>query len=460
MKIEFQNDLIKYLVQRKEARKYIQAVGSELFDSHVTKAVFDLLQSFDERYNSQPSIGNLMEFFDRELKQSDSKLDLSDVSEEIGKEIKNIYKPFSANTNQIREIIIQEYQSKLMRDLFIEKSADLKTGNKETITDVFNSVSDIKRIGDNDFEEEDNRGIFALAEYGKAGRTITEGVPTYLKDLNKMTTAGGFHPPQLITFMGAPKSFKTGTLLNLAMNYVRDGKKVYYVDCENGENIILDRFYQSMLECTWSDYASGELDKTLEEIVKRFKTMGGDFKADFYPANSNTIADVEAELEHLKLEHGWEPDIVCYDYLDLMRPNDRKIIEKRLQIQAVYFDAIKLQKKLDMIGIGLSQVSKKAVGKRQIRMEDFAEDFGKAANTHAAFALCRTVEEAEAGVMRITPVVQRQGVGADSGMACFISINEAKMSLKEIRMEDWKAVVAEAEKGHDKTPRMEQLKDR
>jgi len=455
--------MIKYLVQRKEARKYIQAVGSELFDLDVTKTVFDLLQTFDERYNSQPSIGNMLEFFDREIRQAKSG-DLSDVYKEVEKEIKEIYRPFTANTNQIREIIIQEYQARLMKELFIEKGSELKTGDKDIIKDVFTRVSDIKRIGDNDFEQEDNRGIFALRQYGEGKRTIIEGSPTYLRQLNRMTSTGGFYSPQLVILMAAPKSFKTGTLINVAMNYVRDGKNVYYVDCENGEGKILDRFYQSMLGANWSEYSSGELDDTLKEMVGRFKAMGGEFKADFYPANSNTIADVEAELERLKLEHGWEPDIICYDYLDLMNPNDYKITEKRLKIQAVYFDAIKLQKKSGIFGIGLSQVSKGAVSQKIITMTDFAEDFGKAANCHAAFALCKIPDEEEAGVMRITPVAQRDGVGVSSGMACFVAVDESRMTVKEITKDEWKERVSAREKTTSKktSPRRNtaNLKDR
>lgn len=70
-------------------------------------------------------------------------------------------------------------------------------------------------------------------------------------------------------------------------------------------------------------------------------------------------------------------------------------------------------------------------------MTNFSEDFGKAANCHAAFALCRTPYEKEAGVMRIVPVLQRDGVAQHSNYSCFVDVDEARMTVKEIKYDEW-----------------------
>lgn len=110
---------------------------------------------------------------------------------------------------------------------------------------------------------------------------------------------------------------------------------------------------------------------------------------------------MNTELERLRDERGWVPDVILWDYPDLFEPTDKSIKDKRLKIQAVYFEIINLNHKWGCFSMGLSQISRNAVNKAVINMKDFAEDFGKAANCHAAFAICRTEEEMEAGTARL-----------------------------------------------------------
>lgn len=466
MKLEFQEDLIKFLVQNKEAKKYIEILEPDVFDLDNYKFVFSLLKGFFKKYKSLPSKGNLLEYFDRELKEAKYKgEDLTDTAKLVENTIRDIFIPLTANVQQIREIIIEEYQLKLMKNLLIENAGKLKTANADIVKDVFKQVSDIKKLGDYDLNEEENHGLFALADFGLSRKRQLNPSPTYLDGLNALTSVRGFYAPQLIIFMGGPKSFKTGFLINLALNYVRNGKKVYYVDCENGENRILDRFYQCMLEASWEEYNSGDLDDLHKEMVGRFKALGGDFLAEFYPAHTKSTQDVEIRLNELKMDFGWQPDIICWDYPDLMKPNDYRIKEKRLQIQAVYFDIINLQKKLGTFGLGLTQVGRNASRKSNRDETDFAEDFGKAANAHASFSLERDEDEREAGVMRVVPVVQRDGVPAHFKKACFVRVNEAKMLVSEISKSEWENSVLEVRtaNGKDtkkgKKPNKKDLKD-
>lgn len=437
MKLEFQEDLLKFLVQTKDAKRFLEYIEPDIFDLDTHYTVFGLLKSFTKKYGGQPNLPNLLEYFNKELKHSKEPLS-RDVISQVEETIRSAFDRFDGSADFIREVLIEQYQIKLMKNVFVTNSKKLKDGDAEVIKDVFRQVSDIKKLGDDSFDEEmQNRGEFLLKDHREGKYSVTEGEATYLKSLNRMTATLGFYSPQLVVFMGAPKSFKTGTLLNLAVNYVRDGYKVYYADCENGQDRIRDRARQAMLEATWDELVSGELNTTLTEMVGRYKAMGGDFKADFFPAHTKSIADIEAELEYLRDEFNWTPDIICYDYLDLFKPIDYRIKEKRLQIQAVYFDAIRLQKKWGMIGLSLSQVNRNAVNKDIIDMTGFAEDFGKAANVHAAFALCRSDAEREGGVMRIVPVVQRDGVAQHSHAACFVEVDEARMTVKEITAKEW-----------------------
>lgn len=435
--LEFQTDLLRFLAQAKDGRKYISALDSEFFDLNEQATVFSLLKDFDKKYGGAPSLGNMLEYFDKQILHQKQPVSNA-VYKLIEDTIRDVFKPFKANAEHIRDQILEQYQITLMKNLFKENAKELKNGDRELVNKLHREITRIKSIGDHTEDDENNRGQFLIADHKSGDYKIVEGAPTYLDSLNKMTSTGGFYSPQLIILMGAPKSFKTGALLNIGVKYARDGYNVYYADAENGQDKIRDRARQAMLECSVGELHSGEMDATLDEIVGRFKSFGGDFRADYYPAYSKTMNDVEAELDWLRDTHNWVPDMICYDYLDLFNPIDFKITEKRLKIQAVYHDAIKLQKRRGIFGFTLSQVKQAAVGKTLMTMGDFAEDFGKAHNCHAAFAICRDEVELQSGLMRLVPVAQRDGLPAHSNAVCFMQVSEGKMSLNEINFITWK----------------------
>lgn len=449
MHIDFQKDVLKFLVQRKDARKFIEVLESDLFDNDDHVTVFSLLKDFYSKYRGLPSQGNLMEHLNAILSTKKEVIS-KEVVQRLETAILKAYEPLNANVEHIKEKLIEKYQMKLLKEAFIENASKVKNNDPKVISDMYRKMAEIKKLGESEIDEaEQNRGIFLLKDYKEGDSpTLVFGHETYLKALNRMTAKRGFHTPQLVVLMAQPKAFKTGLLLNIAMGYVRDGYKVYYADAENGHLTIAERARQFMVKSTMFEMMSGENDELLTSIVKKYKVMGGEFKADFYPANTKTIGDIDMELEYLKDEFGWEPDIICYDYLDLFLPIDSTIKEKRLKIQAIYFDAIRLHNRRNLFGFSLSQVSKDAVNQKTIDMTKFAEDFGKAANCHAAFALCADPVEQAAKIARLIPVVQRQGVDQASNAACFLKIDKARMDVEEISYEQWKALYEEHDTGN------------
>ena len=170
-------------------------------------------------------------------------------------------------------------------------------------------------------------------------------------------------------------------------------------------------------------------------MIDGFKVMGGDLQIGFFPAGKAKLDDVDLELEYYRDEFNWVPDVIVYDYLDLFQgPDPRK--DKRIQIQDNYHAAIALNVKWGMWAMTVSTVNRGAVDKAVINMKDFGEDFAKAYNCHAAFAICRTPEEMEFGTARIIPVVQREGVPYAGKNTCTIQIQAELQNIYEVRMAD------------------------
>lgn len=431
MTIEFQLNVLKYLIQTKECSKYIEMLDDKLFDLENDKLIFSFIKKYVEKFGVIPSQTNFIEYVIRLLPKL--KRINKDKQDEILNRIKECYIHLQSDVVMIKEDIIEYAKRKKIKNLFRDNIEKINDGDDGLFRKLSTEISQISAIG-NDVDEGITKGPFVLDQFTLQRFKDVEGNPTWIKGLNKMTSARGFYSPQLIVFLGGPKSFKTGFLIKLVMEYVRDGKKVYYCDVENGVNAITTRFYMSMLECSKYDLMTGKYDNELTQMVKKFKALGGDLKVDFYAAHQHCINDVEENLKKYKEEYNWVPDIIVYDYPDRFAANDKSVKESRLVIQRVYHDIIALNTKIGAFSFGISPVKREAITKEHISITDFSEDIGKAYNCHAAFAICRTEQDLASGKARLVPIVQREGVGFGGGV-CKLAMNPEIASIIEDKFE-------------------------
>lgn len=425
MTLDFQKNILRYLYQRKESKIYTKILHRSIFDIQLYQVCFDILQGYVEEYDRVPNQLTAIAAFDQEAVKQE-------INEESYNEVVSILKqcflPIELDEVFAKNAIIDFAKKQLIKKVFEDNADKLTTADDQFYRKINSELSKIVNLGADDVETYE--GKYLLKDYGKKGVKPIKGHPTYLKKLNELTSAKGFHKPQLVVIMADPKGFKTGIALNLAVNYVRDGFKVYYADGENSVDSISNRSYQCMLACTRDELSEGVYKKELDSIITAFEKLGGEMRTDYYPAHVSTLNDVEENLMRLKEEDGFIPDIIIYDYLDLFASADKTIKEKRLIIQSVYHHAIRINNKLGTFAFTLSQISKKFMGQETIDITAFSEDIGKAHNCHAAFGIVGTPEERSQGFARIIPVAQREGVRFSDKNQCPIVLDEARMSVE------------------------------
>jgi len=434
MTIDYQLSLLSYLVQCPEGLQYIEELDDSLFDLAEDKLTLQILKKYYKTYQALPSKTVALQYTEEQIAQTPS---LSkELAENLRNNIEDIYIPLvEGDRKNIQDSIIDEIQLKTMNKTFMDLAS-----NKISPTQVFaklNRLASLNKSSSNDVHAD---GGFLVQDRHKHFDEQVEGNPTFLHDLNRLTAAGGFYSPQLIVFLSGPKSFKTGILLKLGIEYARGGMRVYYADNENGARSLRNRAKQTIMECELQDLYDPALKEELDDTLYRFgHYMGGDLFIDSYLAYASTISDVRARLAYLKEKHKWVPDIIIYDTIDKFSPSnpaDQKR-DLRIQIQKVYDEAINLNKEYQTFSFAPSQVNRNAIGKKVFDMRDLAEDFAKAFNCHAAFAICSTDQEIEEGIRRIIPVVQREGVAYKGKNLCVIEIDEKKQIIKELDKDDY-----------------------
>jgi replicative DNA helicase len=356
------------------------------------------------------------------------------ISEELRSLFKDFLIPLSSNDHDfVRDQLISSVQNKRTDQLIIDFSEQ-----KLTLDQLTAKLGQVTLL--NKRAEQQNIKGFLIQDRQHHVDDYVEGAPTFLHDLNLMTSCGGFYTPQLIIFMSGPKHFKTGLIIKLAIEYVRDGYNVYYADNENGLRSIRNRAKQAIMECSWAELYDptmvDELDITLDNF---HRYMQGDIFIDFYPPGTATITDVKNRLQTIYDQHNWKPDIIIWDSIDHFlptNPSDQKR-ELRFNIQKVYHEVVALNNELNCFSIAPSQVNRAAVSKKTFNMQDVSEDFSKIMNAHAVFAICATTEELELKIRRIVPVVQREGQKYTGSNQCIVMVDEERMIVNEVDKKEY-----------------------
>lgn len=429
MTADYQLDLLRYLVQEPEGIEYIQDVDEEVFTLVEHQQALKVLKKYAKLYDSLPSKSVAQQFLEDEIK--DTKGISQDVADILRDTVSDLYIAVpEGDKKKLKDTLVVNIQEQHIEKIFSEYAEGLIVPDQLFLR--INKVAGLAKFED----DVDDNGSFLIRDRADYyDNDFIAGNPTFLHDLNSMTAAGGFYSPQLIIFMAGPKSYKTGTILKLGVEYTRNGFNVYYADGENGARSIRNRAKQTIMECSLSELFDPELLSEIDDTLYRFgKYMGGDLFIDEWNAYSSTINDVYNRLTYLKEQYNFVPDIIIWDSIDHFLPSgigDQKR-DTRIQIQKTYHEVISLNRKLHCFSIAPSQVNRHAVNKKVFDMTDISEDFGKIMNAHAVFAICATPEELDQGIRRIIPVVQREGVQYNGKNMCIVSVDMERMIVREV----------------------------
>jgi DnaB-like helicase C terminal domain. len=428
MTVDFQLSLLSYLVQCSEGQQYIDQLDDSLFDLVEDRLTFQLLVRYHKIYQSVPSQVVMIQYAEEQIAQTPNMS--KEMIDNLRLNLKDIYVPLPEGDKlKIQDTLILDIQQKSLDKTFLDFAS-----NKLSVNQVFtkvNKLSSLVKSASADYQS----GGFLIQDRYKHFEEQVEGNPTFLHDLNTLTSAGGFYSPQLIVFMSAPKSFKTGLLLKLAIEYARSGMKVYYADNENSARSLRNRAKMAIMECTLSELYDSNIQEELEDTLYRFgHYMAGDLFIDEYPAYSKSMKDVKDRLLYLQEHFKWLPDIIIYDALDKFMPISAVDSKRdlRIRIQLIYDEAINLSKEFGTFAFAPSQVNRTAIGKKIFDLKDLSEDFAKSFNCHALFSVCMTPEEEQQGIRRIIPVIQREGVSYKGHNMCIIKVDEERGKVEEV----------------------------
>lgn len=165
----------------------------------------------------------------------------------------------------------------------------------------------------------------------------------YWQDLGKVNLDDNL--PKIPTLLGAPSGYgldkvlkgglkqknvalvmmPTGTgksvfLMNVAANAIYQGYNVVYITLELTEMDIIQRlnmFFSGMAQESLEDMNTAEIREGISKSYPGVKF--GELIIKEFPMKSISVRGLEAYVKTISRKEGWKPDLVCIDYMDIIK---------------------------------------------------------------------------------------------------------------------------------------------
>jgi hypothetical protein len=429
--IEFQLEVLRFLIQGKESLLYVQKIKPEYFTLIEHSIVVEALVKFVKKYQRIPSEVLMVE-------QVKTLLEGRDYVDLVTKDdIPNIHKLISELYNKpLKDVdIVLENIHKFIA--YIE----LKALNESMDFSDYNSYetyqAKLTKILQSSKPQKKDEPLLMVS--GTAMRQLMrkvdpDVVPTPFWQLNRLGNGDGYPKNSLFVLIDRPKRRKTFALINIARGYLAMKKNVLYIDTENGKNQLMDRMIQSTLNKTKREMLTGDYDKMEQRHMRKYKRLGVEFIVERVPAtiaDCNTIMNLVRKLE---TEKGIKVHVIMIDYAAKLASiaRDRDDVER---INNVYIDIDNMGDELGLDAVWTAQhVTREGAKHQETKYEDndIASAISIIRNAKCVMGLNSTQDEEEHNIMRMEVVVQRDGV--PSGRVMF-NMDPERQRMKEFSKE-------------------------
>lgn len=153
-----------------------------------------------------------------------------------------------------------------------------------------------------------------LIEERVADPGYLRGISTGYAGIDLVT--GGLQPEQFVVLVGTPKSFKSATLLSIALNVHRQAKRLLFVGFEMSNQEQKDRLYALLTGLSLTRIMRGSLTMQEQKTIARAAHLleasrGFVFSTDI--SSATTVSGIQAKVQE------YEPDVVFIDGAYLMQ---------------------------------------------------------------------------------------------------------------------------------------------
>jgi len=206
---------------------------------------------------------------------------------------------------------------------------------------------------------------------------------------------------EMWVILAPPGRGKTQWMLNMLANAAMAGHTGLYITCGDQGRIDVQLRIDTIVSEIPYWRLIGPTNNAMGLLAKRIKARmlkkGGNI---FIKDWSDTSA-TPGQVENLVRSMNPMPDIVAVDYPDIMRPGRAlRYSEKRHEIGGIFAELRRIARRNDFLLWSGSQANRDAINRKNVSLENLAEDITKAWTADGIIGYCQTPEEKEEGMGR------------------------------------------------------------
>ena len=430
--IDYQFELLKYLIHSKKSLIYIAKLKASYFSLIEHAVIAEVIIKTAKKYKKIPSQTIFLEEFIKLINTRDY---VNLVTKEDITSIKNLIITLYKSNLEDEDIL----EASILRFISFIELTSLNEASDFTDVDSYeNYLSKISTIVKNMKIQSENTKPLRMVEETSSRQLKRKMDPdvcqTPYKQWNRLTNGGGYPKGSIIVFLDKAKAKKTFNLINVARGYLAMKKVVLYIDTENGKYQIMDRMVQSTLNKTKLELLSGDFDKLERRHMRKYKKLKSEFIVQRIIPLHDDANTIEKLIDDIKEETGLTVNVLVVDYAGKMASiaKDKEDFDR---ISNVYIDLENLgvKKNLDVI-ISAHHLTREGSKFKETRYEEnhIAGSIAIIRNVQVVIGLNSTKEEDDNGIQRWEIVVQRDGL--PKGRVVF-NVDVSRQRSKELTKE-------------------------
>lgn len=235
---------------------------------------------------------------------------ISTVQAETGITLDDLGSITRADSDYIAAEIESYCRERAITEAIIAGPELLQKGDFGKILETLKSALNVglqKDLGTDFFNDPAGQLVQMLESQAK----ISTGLP----ELDS-AIGGGISRQELMVLCANSGGGKSMTMLNIALNLLKQGLNGVYISLEMAESVVTKRLY-SMISKIGQDSLLKDINSVVASVEQARETMGK-FIIKRMPENRTNVNTVRSYLQQLEQSTGFRPDFIVIDYLDIM----------------------------------------------------------------------------------------------------------------------------------------------
>lgn len=255
----------------------------------------------------------------------------------------------------------------------------------------------------------------------------TQRIPTLWREIDEVLE-GGINRGEMMLFTASTGGGKSLSMINLALNLVKQGLCVVYITFELQQDPTSGRL-DMMISCLKSSELHNHIDDIVDAVEGHLETHKGEFCLRYMNSRS-TINDIRAFLKEFQLQTKLAIDAIVVDYLDIMDPTEHVSRDNVFQKDKLVSEDLRnLASDYNAAVITASQHNRDGIDLHEAKRSHIAGGISKANTTDVWIAVLLNENLKAAGEIGFKFMKLRNNDGIDKVL--FLNYNRATMLISD-----------------------------